>query len=559
MSWRQYRDTVRHLTLGLRHFGFGPGQAAVLLARNRPEHVLADAAVVHAGGVPVSVYTTASPEQFCHVVSDSQATTAIVERDLLEVLGDVRSRLPSIARVVIIDGPGTGDDAVAWADVVAAGRSHDDPDEFDLAAAAVQPDDPAALVYTSGTEGPPKGAVHTHRTILWTLEAISRRAVLDADDRLVSYLPLAHSVERWWSHWRGMVRGAPTSFCSDGALLVATLIAVRPTWFLAMPRTWEKLERAVAGRVAAEPDAAHRRVLEEALEVGRKVVDAEQQGAPAAAEVRDRHAELRPHLTSVLAAFGLDACRVAVSGGAPIAGDVVKTFHAMGLPVSEGWGMTELMVGTWNGLDRIRIGTVGPTLPGVEAELAPDGEMLVRGGGTMIGYHGNQPATARILDAGGWLRTGDVAEVDDDGYVRIVGRKKEIVITSGGTNVWPGEIEQLVQEHPLVGGVCVVGDNRPYLCALVALDADATRSWAKRHGVEAVDVVSLAANPLVVAEVGSAFDAANRRLARPQQVKRYAIVPEQWTVEGGDLTPTLKIRRVIVCARHADEIEGMYQ
>lgn len=559
LTWQEYGDRVRLFSLGLRQLGFGPGDSALLLMRNRPEHVIADAAIVHARGVPVSAYITASPEQLCHVANHSEATIAIVEPDLFDALGDVRSRFRTIRQIVKIGHGDLGGDSVSWDAVVAGGRECDDEAAFERCWSAAGPDDPAMIVYTSGTTGAPKGAVHTHRTVLSALESLARRGGADQRDRLISYLPLAHSAERWWSHWRGIVGGATTTFCSDPAQLVDTLVDVRPTWFLGVPRTWEKLAAGVRAAIENEPDADRRAALAEALDVGRSLVQAEQRGLAVPSALKARRDELKPLLTALLATFGLDQCRAPVSGAAPLSDDVATFFHALGLRVSEGWGMTELFVGIWNGLDRIKIGTVGPPLPGVEARIAADGELLVRAGGIMVGYHADPAATEQVVGPEGWLRTGDIAQVDDDGYVRIVDRKKDIIITSGGTKVTPATIEQLLRRNPLVGQVCVVGERRPYLCALIVLNREVAGSWASTRGLGDATMKELVSHPEMRAEVQGAVEAANASLARPERIKQFVLVDGEWSVERGELTPTLKVRRDVVGANHAEAIEQMYR
>lgn len=556
LAWGDYGAEVRALSLGLHALALvREHSVGMILARNGPRHVIADLALVHARALPVTAYNTSSRDQLSYMIEHSQATVVFIESEFLD-------RLPPAAPVtlVVMDlDHADGDGRFGWLDVTDAGwtlhRSR--PSTFAANRRRVRPDDPATLVYTSGTSGPPKGVIQTHRSALWTLESLGRVEEVGSEDHLVSYLPLAHSAERWWSHWRGVLTGAQTSFCNDPDLLLPTLLDARPTWFLGVPRVWEKMHVAIATELAAIADSGRRELIERALELASLVVRHEQEGRPPPAALRSRHDAVRPMLASILQRIGLDRCRVACTGSAPISADVLEFFHALGLRVSEGWGMTEMMIGTWNGTGRIKIGTVGVPLPGVEACLADDGELLVRGGNVMAGYHKDEAATSAVLGPDGWLHTGDVATVDDDGYYRIIDRKKELIITAGGMNVSAANLEALLMRHPLVDQACVVGDRRPFLVALVVLGAGVS-TWGSSRGIEAASPEEMARHPLVVAEIDLAVAAVNEKVSRPEQIKRYRIIPERWSVGGGELTATLKLKRRVVLSRHAALIDEIY-
>ncbi|MGH2721479.1 MAG: AMP-dependent synthetase/ligase, partial [Actinomycetota bacterium] len=398
------------------------------------------------------------------------------------------------------------------------------PAAFDAAAARVRPGDLAALLYTSGTTGTPKAVMVTHRMALWIEASLRLVAGMDAGDRLVSYLPMAHIAERFMSVWQPSVRGAQSWLCPDPLHLGVALEAARPTWFFGVPRIWEKY------RAALEPALAHA-------------------GAAGAAAPAAR----------LLERAGLDRCRVAFTGGAPIDPAVLGFFRDLGLEVSEMWGMTEFGPGTWNGVTDVRIGTVGVPMPGAEVRLDADGELLVRGGNVTPGYWRDPEGTAEAIDAQGWMHTGDVGTVDADGYFRIVDRKKDIIITAGGKNVSPATLESLVKRHPLVGEVCVVGDRRPYPSALVVLDHAAVAAWAGARGIGTASPAALADHPAVLDEVGRAVEAANRMVSRPEQIKRFTVLRTEWTVESQEVSPTLKLRRRLIQARYAGEIEAMYR
>ena len=562
LTWREYREQVRNVSLALDAIGLPrAGSVAAILARNSPRHVMADLAIAHLGATPVSLYNTFAPEQLSFALDHCKAEVVFVDADAADRIESRRSAHSTRRAIVVLDGDrASSGDVFGWEALQEAGRrEHErDPGRFEVMCCAVRPTDPAMLSYTSGTSGTPKAVVHTHRSVLWTLASIDQIADIGVDDRLVSYLPLAHSAERWWSHWRGILRGPATSFCSDADLLLETLRSVRPTWFLGVPRVWEKLAAGIAARLDAEPDSDRRNAAQEAIAIGRQMVRHDQDGTPVPPALRAAHDAVRPVLARTLAAVGLDQCRVAITGSAPLAADLIELFHALGLRLSEGWGMTELLVGTWNGTGRIKIGSVGIPLPGVEARLAPDGELLVRGGNVMAGYLEDPAADAEVLDADGWVHSGDLGAVDGDGYYRIIGRKKDLVITAGGKNVSPALMQNLIETDPLVAHACLVGDRRPYLCALISLVPTAARTWAHEEGIDATDMSELAVNPLVRARVGRAVEAANRQVSRPEQVNRFTIVAEAWSVDGGELTPTLKLKRSVILARHAGVIASMY-
>jgi long-chain acyl-CoA synthetase len=565
LTWRQYREAVAEVSLGLRALGFGPGQFVLLWSRNRPEPQIADLAALHARGCPVSLYNTLAADQAAYIANHCEATVAVVEdRGFLAKLEAVRDRLPGLRRVILLEGePGPDEDwLTTWDAVRAAGRAEAErsPNAFDESWHQVTPDDLATLIYTSGTTGPPKGVMIPQRNVLW-LGAANNRVLPPREEggRSISYLPLAHATGRTVDHWLAVLNGGTVHFCPDPSKLFEFAAEVRPTVLVGVPRIWEKLHAGLTAAVAADPDAARRQAVERAIEVRRQVVRMRQQGQEPPAELAAGAERALPVARAILARVGLEECEQAVTGAAPLDPGIIEFFQALGLSMTEGWGMTELTcAATITSMDRVRNGTVGYAYPGIEVRLDDDGEVLVRGPIVMAGYYRDPERTAEAIDAGGWMHTGDIGTMDADGYVKIVDRKKELIITAGGKNISPANVEHLLLQHPLIGQACAIGDRRSFVTALLVLDAEMAPVWARRHGIEAASAAELAGNAEVLAEVQRAVDAANEHLARVEQVKRFTVLPAEWTPESGELTPTLKMRRRVIVDRYGAEIEAMY-
>jgi long-chain acyl-CoA synthetase len=536
------------------------------MAGNRPEHLIADGGALHAAATPVSLYSTLAPEQIRHVAGDCGAKVAILDGpDVLARWEEVRPELGDLEHVILLDG---GEDhrhldwVSTWDDLLLLGRRRReaDPDAFDARWAQVRPEDPATLIYTSGTTGPPKGVTLTHRNVRWMLESARRAFDVDLGATGISYLPLAHVAERMFSHYQALRNALDITFVAEVSRALEGVQRSRPAMFLAVPRVWEKMQAGLIAGIDAEPDARKRDLARKAVAAGREAVRLEREGRPVPLALRLRRAALdRLVLSKVRAKLGLDRCQVALCGAAPVSLDVLEFFAAIGLPINEVYGMTETTSATnANTPGRMRMGTVGPAMPGVEVRLDADGEVLVRGGNVMAGYWGNPEATREAIDADGWLRTGDLGAIDGDGFLSIVGRKKEIIITAGGKNVAPAVIEGYVKEHPLIGQVCVVGDERRYVAALIVLDAEVAPGWAAEHGVAYTDLASFAADERVRSEVQRAVDDANARLNGVEQIKRFALLDTEWTPESDELTPTMKLKRRVVHERYAEEIDALY-
>ena len=535
LTYRQVHEQVRDLAVGLGLLGFRPGEFAVIWSRNRSEATIADYAVMHAGGVPVFIYNTVSAEQAAYIAGHCEASVAIVEREFLPRLRSVWDQLPKLRQIILIDGDEDG--TVDWPQLLRLGHAEAvrSPGLFDETWRQVTPDDLATLIYTSGTTGQPKAVMLTHRNLRYYQLAVIRVIPLedqhdaDGNARLISYLPMAHVTGRSVDHWGAMANPLTLAYCPDALRLFEIASQVHPTALIGIPRVWEKLYAALS---TALPDMS-------------------------ADAVRAMPEQVRQ---AVLARIGLDECRIATSGAAPIDPAIVEFFRALGVPLSEGWGMTELSnAATLTSPAAARTGAVGQAFPGVELRIADDGEVLVRGPLVMGGYYKDPERTAEALDAEGWMHTGDIGQLDADGFLRITDRKKELIITSGGKNISPALIEYELQRHPLIGQACAIGDKRNYVTALIVLDPDVTPAWAKAHGIEASSLAELAARPEVLAEVERGVAAANSHLARVEQVRRFRVLPNEWTADSGELTPSLKRRRRVIIDRYAQQIDDLYQ
>jgi long-chain acyl-CoA synthetase len=520
---------------------------------NRPEFHFVDAAAMHLGATPFSIYNTYAPEEIQYQVQDAAARILVTEKAFLERAGLVEGP----EHVIVVDA-GDLDEALTIADVEAEG----DP-EFDFEAAwrAVRPDDVLTLIYTSGTTGPPKGVQLTHANQVSAVRGFDQVIAFPADGRLVSWLPMAHIAERACTHYLPMLLGFTTTCCPDPRQVVAYLPEVRPTWFFAVPRIYEKLKAAIEAGVAAEQDEAKKAATQWALEVGLRKVRAEQAGEEVPAELEQEYAKADELvLSKIRARLGLDEIESINVGAAPTPREVIEFFHAIGIPVAELWGMSETTgYGACNPRERIKIGTVGPVAPGAEIKLADDGEVLMRGPMVTPGYRNQPEKTREALDDDGWLHTGDVGEFDEDGYLKIVDRKKELIISAGGKNMSPANIEAKIKaSSPLIGQAIAIGDTRPYNVALITLDPDVAPALAAQHGIDDASLEALAEHPEVLGEVQRGIDAANEKLGRVEQIKRFKVLPTEWQPGGDELTPTMKLKRRPINEKYAGEIEELY-
>jgi long-chain acyl-CoA synthetase len=565
ITWQQTRQQALELAAALIDLGLQPGERVALMLPNRVEHVLADLGVMHAGGVPVTFYATLAPDQVRFVAGDCDARIAVLDGEAeLARWQPVLAELPGVKKIIVRDAAAcpAGDPYLSWADFTALGRDRlaAAPGAVAGRVAAIGPDDPATVLYTSGTTGNPKGVIITHRSILYEVVSGEFTGFVEPRTRWVSYLPLAHIAERMFTIYLPVHYAWHVHFCHSTTDLIATVGAVKPTAFFGVPRVWEKIQAGIQALLAAEPDPARQAAVDEAMATGRKYVKSCEFGNTTPAELAEefRLADenvLRP----IRSLLGLGEATTVVSAAAPLPPDVAEFFAGLGMKILDVYGMTETTGAfTTNTPDAFRLGTVGRAVPGVEIWIADDGEILTRGPLNTPGYLNLPERTAELIDADGWLHTGDIGSLDPDGFLSVVDRKKELIITSGGENISPAAVENLLVADPLIGQALSYGDGRPYVVALLTLDGDVAPAWAKAHGIAAASVAELAEDPTVLAAVGEAVAAANQRLARVQQVKRWRLLPVEWTAESEELTPTLKLKRRVVHAKYADVIDALY-
>ncbi len=553
-TWGEYAERVRRLAAGLASLGVGRGDTVALMLTNRPEFHLADAAAMHLGAAPFSIYNTYTAEQIEHLLRDAGSRVVITEQRHLGTILAAADALDAIEQVVVVDGePPAG--TISLDELAARGEEGFD---FESAWRGVKPDDVLTLIYTSGTTGPPKGVQITHANICETVRSYDELIDFPDGGRIVSYLPMAHVAERNVSHYLPMLCGFTITCCPDAREVIAYLPEVRPTWFFAVPRIWEKLKAGLEQTMAAAP-AEQRTAAERALAAATEKVRLEQRGDEVpdqlAAGVERAEREMFSKLREQLGLDQVEACNV---GAAPTPPEVIEFFHALGIPLAELWGMSETTgAGTCNPPERIKIGSVGPPAPGVEIRLAEDGEVMVKGPVVMKGYRNLPEKTAEAFTEEGFLLTGDIGEFDQDGYLKIVDRKKELIITAAGKNLSPANIEARLKQVPLVSQAIAIGDRRKYVSALLTLDAEATLRWGQEQGLDG-DLASLAGNDELVAEVQRGVDRANEELARVEQVKRFAILPADWEPGGDELTPTMKLKRKPILEKYAAEVEALY-
>ncbi|MDG6106363.1 long-chain fatty acid--CoA ligase [Dactylosporangium aurantiacum] len=560
LTWRQVRDRVAALTLGLHDAGLRPGDRVLMLMSSRPEHWLVDLAAVHLGAVPSTAYATLSGDQLRYLAEHSQARVVVVENAAqLDRVRAFLGELPAPLRVVMVDGPADAA-AVPLDEIETAGAAAlaADGAAFERLWRAVRPEQPVTLLYTSGTTGDPKGVLLSHRNVVYQAVVLEATVPVADHSPALAYLPLAHIAERMLGIYNAVYRAGHVTICPDPAQLAAGLAAVRPVSFFGVPRVWEKMAAGIQAFVAAA-DPAVRAAFEAASTAALQAYELREAGRPVPEELAARVAALDAQvLRPVRARLGLDRVGWAGSGSAPIPVAVLRFLAGCGLDVLEVWGMTETTgTATINAPDAFRTGTVGRVNPGMRLRLAEDGEIMVRGPLVCLGYlradGGVEPAT----DAAGWLATGDVGMLDEDGFLTITDRKKELIITSSGKNIAPAQLENLLRAHPLIGQAVAIGDRRPYVTALIVLDEEMAPAWAGGRDLSP-DLAELSADPVLLAEIQAAVDAANARLSRPEQIKTFRVLPAPWSPVTGEITPTLKLRRRVIAERYADVIDGLY-
>jgi long-subunit acyl-CoA synthetase (AMP-forming) len=558
ITFAEYAGKVRRLAAGFHALGVRRGERVAFMLHNRPEFHPFDSAVMHLGGIPFSVYNTSSPEQIAYLLKDAQPRVFVVEAGFLETARAAIALQPGVEHTVLLDGT---DDNAIHPDELECAEPADDFD-FDAAWHAVEPDDVLTLIYTSGTTGPPKGVQLTHGNELAECRGVHLAAPwLGAGGNTVSYLPMAHIADRGLTHYGQMFWGDTLTCCPDPAQIFAHAADARPTRFGAVPRVWEKLKAALEAGFQTEPNEQRRAGILAAVDLGLKKVRAEQAGVEVPDEVRAAYARAEEQVYApIRAKLGFDRCESYIIGAAPAPLEVFEFFAAIGIPICEVWGMSEIAsIATLVPREDLRFGTVGRAIPGVEVKLAGDGEVLVRGGTVMPAYRNQPEKTAETIDADGWLHSGDIGTLSEDGFLRIVDRKKELIINAAGKNMSPANIEQqLKQGSPLIGQAIAIGDRRPYNVALLVLDPDACAAWASSHGLPGGSVEALSSDPGVLAEVAAGVERANSHLSRVEQIKRHKVLAVDWPPAGDELTPTMKLKRKPIAAKYEAEIEALY-
>ncbi len=552
LTYKQLATRADAVAGGLTKLGLAKGDTVALMLSNRPEFHIADIAAVTLGAVPFSIYQTLSAEQIAYVVGDSGARIAIVEGTFLESFLEARTSLPALEHLIVLGGAG----AMSFADLEESGAGFDGA----TAAKGVTESDLLTLIYTSGTTGPPKGVQLTHANLRAASAMLNETVPLPANGRVISWLPSAHIAERALNYYFPILCRSTITTIPDPKQIAAALPQVRPDFFFAVPRVWEKIKAGLEARLASAPEE-QRKGMQRALAAALEKLRLEQAGeavpAPLAVEVAEIDAITFAPLREAL---GFDKLAFASVGAAPTPPDVLEFFHAIGVKLAEGWGMSETTaIGTLSKVDQIRIGTVGKPAPGLEIRLAADGEVMIRGANIMQGYRNLPDKTAETIDSDGWLATGDVGEFDVDGYLKIVDRKKELIINAAGKNMSPANIESALKGAcPLIGQAFAIGDARPYNTALLVLDPDYSSAWAHEHGLGEKSLADLSADETVLAAVQEGVDAGNERLSRVEQIKKFTLLPADWLPGGDELTPTMKLKRRPIAAKYVNQIDAMY-
>jgi len=562
-TWRETGDIVRELATGLLALGRRKDEAVGILSASRAEWVQADFAIFSVGGRTIPIYPTYPPDLIQYIVNDAEVKTLFVEDpgQLAKVL-EVQGKMEGLEQIVVMQGdPGAASGRVmTWDALLRLGRESRERLRAELEArvAAVRPSDIATIVYTSGTTGPPKGVVQTHGNHMATLASAARMSGIEDGDTHLLFLPLAHSFARLES-FIGVHRGLTTAFAENIDKLRENLPEVKPHFICSVPRVFEKVYAGVIARAEAGPPLK-RRIFHWAVGVGRRVSRLQQAGKPVPTllglQQRVAHALVFSKLHQALGG----RLRFAVSGGAPLAKEIAEFFHAAGILILEGYGLTETCPSlTFNRLDHFKFGSVGQAQPGIEIKIAPDGEILARGGNIAQGYFKKPEATAEVFLADGWFATGDIGRIDEDGFLFITDRKKDLIVTAGGMNIAPQNIENLLKGDPFISQAMVYGDKRPYPVALITLNPEELAKFAREQSIVDTDPASLVKNAKVVERVSRIVEGRNAELQSYARVKKFLILPGDFTVENGLLTPTLKVKRRVITDKNRELLDSLYR
>jgi long-chain acyl-CoA synthetase len=585
ISWSEYRDTSKALASGLLELGLKPGDTAFIMSNNTKEHNIADLGIVYTGATPSTLYKQLKYSQIEYVANLMEAKVAIVgDLDLFEEVNKAKKECINLESIVLINGYEEKKDldyVYSYHELIEKGReiNASDSSKLDEATATITPDTLACLIFTSGTTGKPKGVMISHKNVLWTIESLFGQMIpATMHPRIVSYLPMAHIAARAGDHYQAIYRVGqifPVPVLED---MRDALPTIKPSVFLAVPRVWEKFKAGLEARIEENPK---KDLISKAIANGLEKVEYEQRGESVPFMVKVKDAVFSKLVFSKFKeGLGIMNTEYFVTAAAPMNKDVHKWFHAIGIDVTEIYGMTEdtgpATIGiSGNAVETFSkklksegievpkvlnpIGKVGIPIPGTEVKVEEDGELCLKGNHVTQGYFKAEEETKETFDSDGWLHTGDLAEIDESGYVKIIGRKKEILITSAGKNIAPVEVEDLIKPHQLIGQVCVVGDGKKYLSALIVLDGDGgAESWASDNGLD-YSIESMASDPKVIDAIQKQVDKANSQVAQVQQVKKFVVLEKEWTDSSGELTPTLKLKRNVIAEMYSEEIESMYE
>ncbi len=553
-------DRVARAAAGLRTLGVGPGDRVVLMMRNIPEFHVVDLATMFCGATAVSIYNSSPPEQVAYLTGHSGATVAIVEdQGFAERFTAVRDDLPQLEHLVVLAGAGGADDPAGHGALIAGGALLEGHDPIDLHASLrdIDPDTLATVIYTSGTTGPPKGVMISHYNVVWTVEGYLDLLGIDpVGFRAISYLPMAHIAERMSSHYLAGIAGFEVTTCPDPSLIGQYLREVHPETMFGVPRVWEKIHAGIQAALSANDDAKAR--FDQAVAAADPIAERRTLGTASDEDERTWASLDELAFRNVRQLVGLDCLRYAITGAAPIPPELIRWYRAIGVPMSEIYGLSETTGPmTWDP-EEVRVGTVGRAFPGVDVFLGDDGEVCCRGGNVFVGYLNDADKTADALEPDGTFHSGDIGEIDDDGYVRIVDRKKELIITAGGKNVSPANLESALKTVVPIGQACAIGDGRRFVSALVVLDPEVAPGWFRERGIEAGSLAELAADPRAADELQRAVDQVMLRFSTAERVRRVAMLGDEWLPDGDELTPTSKLKRRAILAKYSDQIESLY-
>ncbi|MDG2303164.1 MAG: long-chain fatty acid--CoA ligase [Candidatus Binatia bacterium] len=556
-TFGDYGEKVARAAAGLAALGIERGDRVVLMLRNIPEFHFLDLAVNFLGATSISIYNSSSAEQVHYLVDHSEAKLGIVEdMGFLARFLEVKDRLPKLGKLGILNDP----DGAAASDVFRVeSLLATAPLDLDEAAKIAQPEDLATMIYTSGTTGPPKGVMLSQANIAWTCESF--KGALEIENlpgkKLISYLPMAHIAERMVSHYQQIFYAFEVTSCPDASAIGEYARAVRPNIMFGVPRVWEKIYAGINAALAV--DADKQKSFGEALEAAKPLAEAISWERATDVEKETYEFFDKVAFRPVRQLVGLDELELALTGAAPIPAEMLQWFRTIGVPLAELYGMSESSGPMTCSAKKVKPGSVGRAIPGCDVRLAEDGEVICRGGNVFSGYLKSPDKTAEALDADGWLHSGDIGEVDDEGYFKIVDRKKELIITAGGKNISPANLESALKMIPLIGQACAIGDRRPFVSALLVLDPDTAKTFAAAENIEHGSLADLAAHPQVVEAVQNGLEAAMADFNNAERVKKVKILGEEWLPDSECLTPTSKLKRRGIHQRYEAEIEGLYE